>query len=171
MKLQYIETGCITGTHGIRGELRVQPWCDTPEDLTLHKTLYLSPDGQESMKVTGARVHKQMVIVKAKGIDTVEAAEGLRGKTVYLSRKSLKLKEGQYLIADLIGCKVYHSATGESLGTVTDVSRTGANDVWHIMKEEKEYLIPAIPTVVDRVDVDKEEVFLTPLKGIFEDEN
>ena len=169
MKQQYIETGVITGTHGVRGELRVQPWCDTPEDLTIHKQLYLDAAGAQSLKIVNARAHKQMVILKVKGIDTVEQAEALRNKTLYLDRKSLKLKKGQYLIVDLIGCKVFDSATKEALGEISDVSQTGANDVWHIKKDGKEYLIPAVPSVVDKVNVDKEEVFITPLKGIFDD--
>ncbi len=169
MKQQYIETGKITGTHGVRGELRVQPWCDTPEDLTVHKQLYLDAGGQQALKVLSARPHKQMVILKVKGIETVEQAEALRDKTVYLDRKKLKLQKGQYLIVDLIGCQVFDTTTKESLGQLTDVSQTGANDVWHITREGKEYLIPAIPSVVDQVDVDKEEVWITPLKGIFDD--
>ena len=169
MKQQYIETGVITGTHGVRGELRVQPWCDTPEDLTVHKKLYLDATGENAIQVVNARAHKQMVILKVKGIDTVEQAEALRNKTVYLDRKKLKLAKGQYLIVDLIGCKVFDSSNKEELGVLTDVSQTGANDVWHIKKDEKEYLIPAIPSVVDQVDVDKETIFITPLKGIFDD--
>jgi 16S rRNA processing protein RimM len=81
----------------------------------------------------------------------------------------LHLKEGQYLIADLMGCKVFDSQTKEQLGVISDVSKTGANDVWHVKNNGKEYLVPAIPPVVDQVDVEKEEVFITPLKGIFED--
>ncbi len=169
MKQQYIETGLITGTHGVRGELRVQPWCDSPEDLTIHKQLYLDAQGEKSIQIINARAHKQMVILKVKGIDTVEQAEMLRNKKVYLDRKKLKLAKNQYLIVDLIGCKVFDSATKEELGVISDVSQTGANDVWHIKKEGKEYLIPAIPPVVDKVDVDKETVFITPLKGIFDD--
>ena len=169
MKQQYIETGLITGTHGVRGELRVQPWCDSPEDLTVHKKLYLDVNGVNAIQIVNARAHKQMVILKVKGIDTVEQAEALRNKTVYLDRKNLKLAKGQYLIVDLIGCKVFDSATKEALGEISDVSQTGANDVWHIKNEGKEYLIPAIPSVVDTVDVDKEEIFITPLKGIFDD--
>jgi len=171
MKQQYIETGVVTGTHGIRGELRVQPWCDSPEDLTIHKKLYLDAGGVEPLTIINARAHKQMVILKVKGIDTVEQAEALRGKTIYLDRKKLKLAKGQYLIVDLIGCRVFDSTTGETLGVVSDVSQTGANDVWHITKDGQEYLIPAVPSVVDRVDVDHEEIYITPLKGIFDHED
>ncbi len=171
MKQQYIETGTITGTHGVRGELRVQPWCDTPEDLTIHKRLYLDDLGEEVLAVTNARVHKQMVILKAKGIDTIEKAEALRGKVIYVNRKDLKLKEGQYLIADLIGCRVLDAADGKLLGEITQVSQTGANDVWHIQNGTAEYLIPAIPPVIESVNIDAGQVIITPLKGIFDHED
>lgn len=171
MKQQYIETGKITGTHGIRGEMRVQPWCDFPEDLLEYETLYLDGQGKETLQVTLARVHKNMVILKAKGIDTIEQAAKYRDRVVYLNRDDLDLEEGSYLIADLMGCEVFHSQTNQSLGIISEVSATGANDVWHIKKEGKEYLIPAIPTVVDSVDIEEGRVIITPLKGIFEDED
>ena len=171
MKQQFIETGKITGTHGVRGEMRVQPWCDTPEDLLQYKRLYLDNKGTKWLQVSGMRVHKAMVILKAKGIDTIPQAEALREQVIYLNRDDLALEEGQYLVVDLIGCKVFHTATNEPLGEICDVSQTGANDVWHIKKEGKEYLIPAIPLVVDKVDVEHERITITPLKGIFEDED
>ena len=171
MKQQFIETGKITGTHGIRGEMRVQPWCDMPEDLLQYQTLYLDTAGLERLQVVGMRVHKAMVILKAKGIDTIAQAEALRNRVVYIHRDDLQLDEGQYLVADLIGCQVFDTASGEPLGELTDVSKTGANDVWHITKQGKEYLIPAIPLVVDQVDVDNGRITITPLKGIFEDED
>ncbi len=171
MKQQFIETGKITGTHGIHGEMRVQPWCDSPEDLLQYKTLYLDTAGYERLEVVGMRVHKTMVILKAKGIDSIPGAEAFRERVVYLHRDDLNLEEGQYLVADLIGCAVFDTQTGNPLGEITDVSQTGANDVWHIKKDGKEYLIPAIPLVVDKVDIDGERVTITPLKGIFEDED
>lgn len=171
MKCQYIETGKITGTHGVRGEMRVQPWCDTPEDLLRYKTLYLDPQGTTSLRAVQMRVHKSMVILKAKGVDSVESAAAYRDKTVYIHRKDIKLAKGQYLVVDLIGCQVFHDQTGELLGVITDVSQTGANDVWHITRGGKEYLIPAIPQVVSQVNVEQDEVRILPLKGIFEDED
>ncbi len=171
MKQQFIETGKITGTHGIHGEMRVQPWCDSPEDLLQYKTLYLDTAGYERLEVVGMRVHKTMVILKSKGIDSIPKAEAFRERVVYLHRDDLNLEEGQYLVADLIGCQVFDTQTGNPLGEITDVSQTGANDVWHIKKDGKEYLIPAIPLVVDEVDIDSERVTITPLKGIFEDED
>lgn len=171
MKQQYIETGRITGTHGIRGELRVQPWCDAPEDLARYSELYLDNQGAEPIYFQRVRVQKSMVLAKAKGIDTIEQAEALRDKILYVNRSALSLEPGQYLIADLIGCQVYHSQSGQLLGALCQVSKTGANDVWHIAREGKEYLIPAIPSVVDKVNIDENRIDILPLKGIFDDED
>lgn len=172
MKKQFIETGKITGTHGIRGEMRVQPWSDSPEFLTEFDLLYLDGKGKEPLKIKTARVHKNMVLIKAEGVDTVEAAEAFRNKVIYLNRDDVELPEGSHFIDDLVGCEVYDTAGGELLGKLCDVSETGANDVWHIKAENgREYLIPAIKEVVDSVDVDGGIIKITPLKGIFDDEN
>lgn len=170
MKKRYIETGEIVGTHGIKGEVRVQPWCDSPEFLTQFKTLYLDTKGSK-IKINSSRAHKNIVLMKIKDVDTIEQAEALRGKVLYLDRNDAKLPEGSYFQCDLFGCDVFDADTQEHLGVITDVSQTGANDVWHIKREGKEYLIPSIPDVVINVDIDAGKVIIRPLKGIFDDEN
>ena len=171
MRNEFIETGKIVGTHGVRGEMRVEPWCDTPADLTKYKTLYLDNKGENKLKIKASRVHKNIVLITVDGINTIEEGEKLRGKKVYIARRDLKLKKGDYLIVDLMGCEVFDADTGVKYGEISDVSRTGANDVWHVKNDDKEYLIPAIPSVVGDVDVEKNKVTITPLKGIFDDED
>lgn len=171
MKKRFIETGRITGTHGVRGEMRAEPWCDQPSDLTKYKTLYLDKEGQNPLKIKSARVHKNMVLITAEGILSIEDAEKLRGKKLYLDRNDLKLKKGDYLIVDLIDCQVFDTQTGKKYGEISDVTNLGASDIWHVKNEGKEYLIPAIPTVIDQVDVDNGRITITPMKGIFDDED
>lgn len=172
MKKQFIETGKITGTHGIRGEMRVQPWSDSPEFLTEFDLLYLDGKGKEPLKIKTSRVHKNMVLIKAEGVDTVEQAEKYRDRVIFLNRQDVKLPKGSHFIDDLIDCKVFDTVSGDFLGLLCDVSETGANDVWHIKAENgREYLIPAIKEVVDSVDVDGGIIKITPLKGIFDDED
>ena len=172
MKKQFIETGKITGTHGIRGEVRVQPWSDSPDFLTSFKFLYLDGEGTRKIVVKAARAHKNMVLMKLDGVDTIEQAEAFRNKIVYINRDDANLPKGSHFIEDLLGCKVYDSQSGDFLGELCDVSKTGANDVWHIKGEDKkEYLVPAIPDVVDSVDVDGGIIKITPLKGIFDHED
>lgn len=171
MKKRYIETGMIVGTHGIKGEMRVQPWCDTPDFLTKFKSLYLDENGEKLVKIVSSRAHKNIVLIKAKGIDTIEQAEALRGKTLYLDRQDAVLPKGTFFQCDLFGCEVFDADSGENYGRIVDVSETGANDVWHIEKEGKEYLLPSIPEVVINVDIEGEKVLIRPLKGIFDDED
>lgn len=170
MKKDYIESGKFVGTHGVRGGLRVQSWCDTPEFLCQFKTLFLK-EGEtfKSIKVKSSKPHGNVVIMELEGVGTMDDAESLRGKVIYIERKALKLEEGQYLISDLIGADVFDADSGASLGKISDVSKTGANDVWHISYNGKEYLIPVIDDVVFSVDIDENKVIIRPLKGIFED--
>ncbi len=171
MKKQFLETGKITGTHGIRGFVRVQPWCDNGEFLKGFKMLYLDKNGNNMLEVEKIQPNGNVMIIKFKGIDSIERAETLRNNILYINRDDAKLPEGSYFVQDLIGCTVYDFNSNEVLGTVSDVSQTGANDVWHIKNGEKEYLIPVIDEVVNKVDIYAAEVYITPLKGIFDDEN
>ena len=172
MLKEYLETGKITSTHGIKGEVRIEPWCDSPEFLKKFKTLYFDSKGEKPVKIN-IRPHGHMAIAKIEGIDTVEEASTLRNKVLYLKRSDARLPKGKFFIAELIDCKVINADNEEKIyGVISDVSETGANDVWHIKDENgKEYLIPAIPPVVISTDVEEGTIKIRPLKGIFEDEN
>lgn len=171
MLKQFIETGRIVGTHGIRGEMRLEVWADSPQFLSGLKYLYLSAEGEGRLELAAARPHKNICILKVKGVDTIEQAERYRSRIVYLDRKDRPLENGRYFIQDLLGCNVMHAETGEKLGEISEVSQTGANDVWHIKRGEQEYLIPVIPQVVSSVEPENGIVKIVPLKGIFDDEN
>lgn len=110
--------------------------------------------------------------MKLEGIDSVEKAQALRSKMLYIRRSDAHLPKGSWFIAELIGCEVFDADDPEKRwGTLTDVSRTGANDVWHITNEKGEYLIPAIPDVIVSTQVEDNRVVIRPLKGIFDDED
>ncbi len=168
---EFLEIGEIVGTHGVRGELRVNPWCDSPSFMTKFKTLYFDNSGSCAVQVKSARPHGNIVLLTLDGVTTVEAAQKLRGKILFMKRSDAKIKKGSYFIAELIGCKVIDADNSDKVyGTLSDVSATGANDVWHITDENgKEYLIPAIPDVVIETDVEANCVVIRPLKGIFDE--
>lgn len=170
---QYLEIGKIVSTHGVRGELRVDPWCDEPEFMKKFKTLYFDKNGNKSVKVLACRPHGNIVIMKLEGVDTVEAATALRNKVLFMNRSDAKLPEGHYFIQDLIDCTVVDADDEtKKYGILTDVSETGANDVWHITDDEgREYLIPAIPSVCVETDVVEGIIKIRPLRGIFDDED
>ncbi len=171
MKNKFLEVGKIVGTHGVKGMVRIQLWADNQDFLSTFKRVYLDKDGNEALSLIKASAHGNVCIAAFKGIDTIEAAEKLRNKVVFIARKDAKLPKDRYFIADLIGCKVYDADTNDILGEISDVSETGANDVWHIKNGDKEYLVPVIDDVLVSVDIDSETVIIRPLKGIFDDED
>ncbi len=167
-KQRYLEAGEIVGTHGVRGEVRVRPECDTPEVLAGLRQLYFD-EGRRAVRVR-ARAHKNLALIKLDGVDTVEAAAALRGQMLYLDRRDIKLEKGRYFICDLIGLSVVDDDTGEVYGTCTDVSHTGSNDVYHLRTPAgREVLLPAIPSVIRRVDVDGGEIRIFPMLGLFDE--
>ena len=168
-QLKYLEAGQIVGTHGVRGEVRVHPWCDSPQQFATFKKLYWDKEGKQSVKVK-ARPHKNIALAVLEGVDTVEAAQVLRGKMLYVDRRDLKLPKGHYLVQDLIGISVVDVDSGVTYGTLTDVSQTGANAVYHMATDKGEVLIPAIPDVVVRIDLKKDTLYLRPMKGLLDDD-
>ena len=168
---KYLETGKIVGTHGVKGTLRVQPWCDSGDFLKQFESFYTDKDGINKLNISSVQPHGNVVLINVKGIDSIEKAEALRNKVIYIDRKDVKLPEGRYFIDDLISCTVTDAESGKSLGILTDVSQTGANDVWHITNEGKEYLVPAIEEVIVNVDTETSTITIKPLKGIFDDED
>ena len=171
MKKQYLDSGKIVGTHGIRGEVRIDPWCDSPEFLCAFKKLYLDNKGETFIEVK-SRPHKNVTLSKIKGLDTIEQAEKLRGKIVYINRDDINLGEGVNFVQDLIGLEVRDVDNDTVYGKISDVIRTGANDVYEITdSNNKKYLAPVIDEVVIESDVDNGFILIRPMKGIFDDEN
>ena len=171
MKKEFLEIGKIVSTHGLKGEVRVQPWTDSPEFLTDFSTLYFA-EGKEKLTVEKARVQKNVVLLKLKGTETVEAANLLRGKVLYMARSDANLPENTYFIQDLIGLDVIDADDASVVyGKLTEVSPTGANDVYHITKDGKTVLIPAIRQVVIETDPDAGFMRIRPMKGLFDDED
>lgn len=167
----FLEAGQIVGTHGVRGEVRVQPWCDSPALFATLTTLYWDK-GTRPVKVS-SRPHKNIALVKLEGVDTVQEAAALRGRVLYLAREDLKLPPDRYFIQDLLGMTIVDADSGQVYGTLTDVSDTGANNVYHMKSAAtgREILIPAVPSVIIGVDLETDTIRLRPLEGLFDDEN
>ena len=169
MVKQYLEAGKIVATQGLRVEVRVEPWCDSPEFLTTFRRLYLE-QGEKELTVPAARVHKTLAVLKLQGVDTVEEADKLRGKVLYISRADAKLPDGAHFVQDLIGLRVVDADSAEEYGTLTDVIKTGANDVYEVTGPDKKvYLLPVIPDVVIETDIINGVVRIRPIRGIFDD--
>lgn len=167
---QYLEAGKIVTTHGIKGEVRIYPWCDSADTICELKRLYLDANGARGLDISAARNHKNMAVVKFKGFDTIEDSRRLVEKTVYLCRDDVKLPEGRFFISDLIGLSVRDAETGETYGTVSDVSNLGAHDIYHVkMADGTERMIPAVPAIVVGHDLDAGVILVKPIEGMFND--
>lgn len=165
LKKEFLECGRIVAPHGVRGEVRIEPWCD-PGFLTEFHTLYMEG---KPVRVTAARVQKNMNVLKLEGVDSREKAIALRGKILFLHRADARLEEGEYFVQDLIDCQVVDMDTGADYGKVYDVRPTGANDVYYLRDQQgKERLVPAIPEVVLEKDIDRGIIKIRPLEGLFD---
>ncbi|MGO5115957.1 ribosome maturation factor RimM [Candidatus Avoscillospira sp. LCP25S3_F1] len=165
MAKQYLEAGEIVNTHGIRGEVKINPWADGPEFLVDFDTFYLNgvPYAVES-----ARVHKSVVLCKLEGVDTIEQAQKLRGTVVCIDRDEVELEEDAVFIADLIGLPVL--ADGVEIGRVEDVLTMPGNDVY-VVKGQRSYMIPAVKEFLLDVNVEEGYVRVKLIEGMCTDEN
>lgn len=150
MKKPFLEGGQIVNTHGIRGEVKIVSWCDTPETLAGIPVYHI--DGAP-VKVRAARVHQGNVLALLEGVEDVNAAMRFKGKTVLLRREDLPAPPGGYFLADLLGLTVTDAATGETLGELADILYPSAQRVY-VVKGEREIMIPAVPEFIESVDVD-----------------
>lgn len=170
MKKPYLEIGKIVGTHGVRGEIKIQPWCDSAAFLCGFSVLYLDAEGKQPLRASRLRPHKNVVLGVFQTVDSIEKAEALRGKILYMDRRDAPLSEGTFFVQDLIGCKVIDADTAEAYGVLSEViPGAGANDIWTVRGADgKETLIPAVPSVVLETDVDAGIIRICPMQGLFD---
>ena len=163
MKLQFLEAGEIVTTHGVRGEVKVMPWADSPEFLLDFKRVLI--DAKE-YKVQQCRIQKNCNLVKLFGVDTMEDAQLLRGKVIQVYREDAP--EGLIFAAELQGVQVY--AEDILIGELTDVLDYPGNKVY-VVKGEHEYMIPAVKAFVISTDLDANRMDVKLIEGMRTDEN
>ena len=165
-----LQVGIIASTHGVRGEVKVNPTTDDPRRFRRLKEVVLDT-GKEKMnlEIEGVKFFKQFVILKFKGLDNINDIEKYRQKSLYVTRKNaVRLQRDEYFIADLIGLKV-QDEDGKELGTVKDVIETGANDVYEVeMADGKSLLLPAIKQCILNVDVENGTMQVHVLEGLLD---
>lgn len=164
-----IEIGKVVNTHALKGEIKIQPWCDSPEMFNELEYIYI---GENEYEIERTRIHKNFVIAKLFDVDSIEVAETLKNSVITVERDELgELPEGVYYICDLLGCKVFEE-NGKYLGKVEDVIKTGSNDVYSLSdtKSGKPLLIPVIPDVVLSVDTEEKIIKVKLLKGLVEED-
>jgi len=161
MKEQFLEAGKIVNTFGIRGEVKLDPWCDSAEFLKPFKTLYI--DGKPR-KVASSRVHKGMLIVKFEDVEDVNGAMLLKNKLVHFDRADAKLPRGHFFLADIIGATVIDEQ-GREVGKLTEVMDLPAGHVY-VVKGEHEHSIPAVPEFILDTDIENGIIRVHLIEGM-----
>ena len=163
MKLQYLEAGQIVTTHGVRGEMKILPWADGPDFLLDFDRVRI--DGKD-YKVESCRVQKSCNLLKLQGIDTMEAAQAMHGKTLEIYREDAD--PDIIFAAELIGIDVYQD--DQMIGKLTDVLDYPGNKVY-VVKGERTYMIPAVRAFILSTDLDENKMTVKLLEGMRDDEN
>lgn len=163
MKLPYIEAGEIVTTHGVRGEVKVLSWLDSPEMLCEFDRCRI--EGRE-YAMDAVRVQKTCNLVKLRGVDTMEDAQKLRGKTMELYREDIS--DELIFAAELVDVEVF--ADGASIGRIKEVLDYPGNSVY-VVQGEREYLIPAVKEFILSTDLEKNQMQVKLLKGMASDED
>ena len=163
MKLEFLEAGEIVTTHGVKGEMKVLPWLDTPDILCEFDRCRI--DGAE-YTIESCRVQKTCNLLKLTGIDTMEAAQAMRGKTVELYREDID--DEVIFAAELIGMDVLWN--GKSIGKIADVLDYPGNSVY-VVRGEREYMIPAVKAFILSTDMENNVMQVNIIEGMGSDED
>ena len=158
---EFVEAGRIVNTHGVAGEVKIEVWLDSPEYFRTFKRLYLN--GAEK-RILSARTHKSFVIARLEGVDDLNAAMALKGKTVEILRADAHLKEGEFFVQDILGFTVVDEQ-GNTVGTLVDAEESPASMLYHV-KGESEHLIPAVKEFILGIDAEKEEIRVHLIEGM-----
>lgn len=163
----YFRVGVIANTHGIRGEVKVYPTTQEPARFRGMKEILLDTGTEKRvLEIASVRFFKNLVILKFKGIDSINDIEKYKGMDLLVDREhAIPLEEGEYYIADIIGAAVV-TDEGEPFGELKDVLATGANDVYVVEHEGREVLLPVIPDCVLSRDMEKKLVTVHIMEGL-----
>ena len=158
---RYLEAGRIVNTHGLGGEVKIQPWADSPSFLTGFRRCFI--DGAP-VRILSARVHKGCVIALLEGVSDIDGAIKLKNKTICIDRNDVQLEKGVHFVADLVGLRAIDADTGADLGVIADVLSLPANNVY-VVRGDREMLIPAVPEFIIETNCDEGFIKIRLIEG------
>lgn len=167
-KKKYLECGKIINTHGVRGAVKLESWCNSPEKLAALSRVFIKRgEKMDELTVTRASVFKQFVIAEIEEICDIETAAALKNTVLYAAREDFDLEEGDVFIADLIGLPVIDAENGKLYGKLADVINRGASDIYVVDTPNGECMMPAVDEFVKRVDTEN-GIYISPIEGMFD---
>lgn len=168
VKQLFLEAGKVRNTHALRGEVKFECYLDGEKPLRGIRHLYLSPKGEKSFEIRSVRVQGDVLLVKFDGVDSVEAASLLKGKTMYASREELDPDGTLVFFADLIGLPLIEEGEGTVYGTIRDVGSRGAGELFTVLLPDgREMYFPVVKEWIVSMDAEN-GVFVHAPKGIFD---
>ena len=166
---KYLECAVVANTHGINGAIKALSQCDTPEDLAALDRVYVEQLGvKRELKVTSSSVYKDMVIFTFEGVDDIDKAMRLKGRTLFADREDFGLDEGEFFLADIIGLDVIDADSKKVYGTIENVNTNSAQLLYEVKTPNGIRLLPAVDAFIKEV-VLEEAVYVTPIKGLLDD--
>ena len=159
---RYLEAGRIVNTHGVRGEVKIQPWTNDAAFLCGFRSLRIH---DRTVRVLAARVHKGCVIASLEGVEDMDAAQALRGLVVCIDREDASLGEDEVFLQDIVGLRAVAADTGETLGTVADILELPAQNVY-VIRGDREILVPAVPEFIRGIDLAAGTVIVSLIEGM-----
>ena len=160
-KQQYIEAGKIVNTHGVAGEVKIEVWLDSPQFLRRFPRVFIN--GAEKKLLSG-RAQKSFLIAKLEGVDDVDAAMTLKGKTIMVDRNDVRLPRGTFFVQDILGATV-RDENGAEIGRLTDVLERPAHNIY-VVQGETEHLIPAVPEFILKTDAEAGVITVHLIEGM-----
>lgn len=172
MKKEYLECGKVCSAHGVRGFIKVEPWCDSPKVLASQERVYFAErDGSyREARIASASVSGRFVLMSIEGIDTREDAQAEKNRILYLHRKDIPVAKGAVLIADMIGLPVIDVDSGRVYGRLSEVNDGVRGKLYTVSTASGDVLLPGVPEFVKEIDTER-GVFIRTIPGFFaEDE-
>ena len=168
MDKKYIECGKIINTHGCRGGLKIEHWCNSSEEFTNLKRLFTCKKGNYiEYNVIKASIFKQFVVLHLKEVDNMDMALDLKNEILYALREDFDLDEGEFFLTDLIGLDVIDFESGKVYGEVIDIVNRGASDIYVVNTSNGERMIPAVDEFIVSINIDK-GVFVRTIEGLLD---
>lgn len=165
---KYLEIGQIVNTFGIKGMVKVKPFSENLKRFDELKKVYIeNKKVRKEYEIEEVKYHKDMVLIKFKGVDNPEEADLLRTSYLVVDRKTQEpLEEGTYYVVDMLGLEVY-TDEGELLGNLEDIFNTGSNDIYVVKNElGKQILLPAIADVIKNIDMENKKIIVHLIPGL-----
>lgn len=168
MKKEYLECGKILAPHGVRGLIKVESWCDSPEVLIAQRRVFLAEgEGFREVRIESCVRQAQHLLMSLSDINDRETVQAMKNTVLYLKREDIPLEDGAYFLQDIIGLDAIDIDTGKVLGKVLDITDAVSSRLFVIGTGEKTVLVPDVDEFIKEIDEER-GVFIRVIPGLFD---